>query len=183
MKTKIKLLLLFVVLSALGFSQSNKTERFTTGIYLEPQHYLSTNIDALIYWSKADGVNVGGHIELQGKVLYVRGRMFFFPELNGMDYLDADGGIGVNWRSRNDQSRIYAGVFIGAINRDFLGWGNGKTGIEVGYDFYLDNGFYFGVKLDNQYKHDDKTWRHNASGHSVNSAGIVLGYSWYWSRK
>lgn len=151
-------------------------ERFTVGIYLEPQHFniLSTNTDALIHFKKPDGFNIGAHVELQGKHLYIRARTFLFPNLNNIPYFDVDGGAGVHWRSFNDKSRIYAGGFIGLIYREV--WGHNKSGVEIGYDYYFDEKFYVGVKLDHQYKHDDKIWRHNASGHSVASAGIIIGY-------
>lgn len=163
-----------VLLFVVTINAQDKTdERFSLGLYFEPQHYLSTNTDALIHWKKADGFNVGVGIDYELNIpIYLRFNTYYFPKLHNILYFDFDGGVGYNWRSNNDKHRIYAGVLIGAIYRE--GWGHGKTGIELGYNFYFNN-MYTGFKLDSQYKHDDKIWRNNESGHNVESIGIKLG--------
>lgn len=145
-------------------------ERFTFGINTElaDKNAHNNNFDY--------GFNIGSHIELQGDLFYVRARVFWFPGLNDVSYFDFDGGGGLNWRSKFDEHRVYIGAFIGAINR--LGWGHGKAGVELGYDYYFNNGFYLGLKTDYQYKHDDKIWRNKESGHSVKSIGLIFGLHW-----
>jgi hypothetical protein len=166
MKTKIiALLFLFII------KQSNaQSERVTIGIYTEPQHY-SRQV-----WNEADGFNIGAHIELQEPFFYIRARAFSFPGLNDIPYFDFDGGVGTHYRDPSDRVRFFAGGFIGLINRE--GWGHMKSGWEVGWEYYFDEGIYIGIKGDYQYKHDDKIWRKVDSGHEVWSVGITIGYSW-----
>ena len=177
---KLKYFLLAFFCLSLCYSQGHgrEDERFSFGIYTEPQHFLSNNPDVLIHWEKADGYNIGTSFELQQQDFYIRVRTFLFPDLNDLSYADFDAGIGLNWRSPKDRSRLYAGGFGGLISR-----GEGvhpKFGLEAGYQFYFKSGIFVGIKTDYQYKHDDKTWRHIESGHSVWSGGIEVGYSWYF---
>ena len=147
--------------------------RYTLGINTEWADK-NTHNEAFNY-----GVNLGAHVEYQheNQWLYLRARTFYFPELNDVPYFDIDGGVGLNWRFLNDTQRIYGGAFAGVINRE--GWGHGKVGLEIGYDFYFSDRFYVGVKHDTQYKHDDKIWHTNdESGHNVTSWGLILGYYW-----
>jgi hypothetical protein len=173
-KTKIKNIWIVTLLSLglflFAIRQCIAQERFTTGIYLEPQHFTKQ------VWDGADGFNIGGHIELQQEYFYIRARVFLFPDLNDLPYFDFDGGVGLQWRDNEDKVRFYSGAFIGLINRN--GWGYMKSGYEIGADVFITKQFYIGIKGDYQYKHDDKIWRRTESGHEVYSAGLVLGYTW-----
>lgn len=162
-----KILIAIILVSSNCIAQS---ERVTIGLYTEPQHY-STQV-----WDDADGFNIGAHIELQEPFFYIRARVFSFPGLNDIPYLDFDGGLGLHYRDPSDRVRFFAGGFMGLINRK--GWGHMKSGYEVGWEYYFNEGIYIGIRGDYQYKHDDKIWRHTESGHEVWSAGLTIGYSW-----
>jgi hypothetical protein len=160
--------IVIIILMAFVNSKLEAQERISVGFNTELADK-NTHNDTFDY-----GFNIGGviQLELANRLVYVRARTFYFPELNDISYFDFDAGAGLNWRDAWDENRIYAGVFAGAINRQ--GWGHGKVGIEVGYTHWFGN-FYTGVKYDYQYKHDDKIWRHKDSGHSVNSYGVEFG--------
>jgi len=149
-------------------------ERFTVGISSGLPD-ANTHNDTYDY-----ALNIGAHIELQTPTIYLRARTYYFPSLNGLGYFDLDGGVGLNWRSEYDNHRVFAGGFTGLINRDSA-W-HPKFGLELGYEWYISDGFYVGFIADTQYKHDDKVWRHTDSGHNVQSLNFTVGYSWYYKK-
>lgn len=164
-----KAFITLIMLIVVNTISAQHEERFAFGFYTEAADK-NTHTDKFDY-----GFNLGAYIELQGNLMYLRARTFWFPDLNNIPYFDFDGGGGFNWRSKFDQSRIYVGGFIGAINRE--GWGHAKIGLELGYDFYFDNGFFIGIKGDISDRHDDKIWRNKESGHTVKSIGLTFGKS------
>lgn len=152
---------------ALCNAQDNSSDKFTLGIKTEALDN-NTHNDSYDY-----GFNAGVELQYQMERFYIKPTVFYAPTLNNIPYFDFDVRVGIHWRSKRDESRIFLGGLIGAINRE--GWGHGKIGAELGYEIYFNNAFYAGLYTDYQYKHDDKIWRNNASGHSVVSCGLTLG--------
>lgn len=160
----ITLMLGYLSVSAQGY-QSFK-ERFTLGAYTEPQLYLD------------DGFNIGTAIEYQGSSMYVKAQTFYYPDLRGITYWDFEGVVGVNYRSVYDDWRSYAGIKLGAINRQ--GWGHPKYGFEAGVDFYWDNGIFTGLLLSRDWRTDGRVWEASADEYWVWNFGFRIGFYWYW---
>lgn len=173
MKNTLLILILFTFYSESIAQLDNRDERFTIGV-LTGFPDRDTHNDVYDY-----GFAIGVHVELQTEFnMYFKARTYYFPNLNNLPYFDVDGGVGFNLRTKNDVHRFFIGGIGGFIRRDNA-W-HPKVGLEVGYEIYVYEGFYIGVVLDTQYKHDDKVWRHKESGHNVKSVNLVLGYSWYF---
>ena len=139
-------------------------DRFTLSAYTEPQLYFN------------DGFNVGSRLEYQRPIWYIKFEVYAFPGLNGIDYFDFDGGVGLNWRSKWDNWRIYLGADVGAINR--LGWGHPKSGLESGIEYYSSLGFYLGAKLSRVSRGDGRAWESEAEIYSTWDLGLTIGYYW-----
>lgn len=167
MKKLLKLLILTITITA----QTQNRDRFTIGVFTEPLADKYTSTDKLDY-----AFNIGGRIEYQMNFLYFQAETFYFPELNGIDYFDYDGGVGLNFRNKFDDVRIYGGIKLGAIYRQ--GWGNPKWGFEVGADYYFYNNIFVGFQLGADRRTDGRVWENDAKSYWSDNLKIKLGYYW-----
>ena len=155
-------IILFISLSL------NAQDRFTLSAYTEPFADKNTTNQKLDF-----GFNAGARIEYQMQWVYFQAEVYVFPELNGKDYFDFDGGIGFNYRNRWDNLRIYSGAKLGVINRK--GWGHAKYGFEAGIEYYFNNGFYLGAQLGRTWREDGKVTSSNDEGYWTYDNGIRIG--------
>ncbi|MCB0745140.1 MAG: hypothetical protein KDC67_14625, partial [Ignavibacteriae bacterium] len=159
------ILLLILILGIKSYSQN--FDRFTLSIYSEPQHYFeSIN-------KKADGFNIGGSIEYQMKYFFVGFQTYYFPELHNISYLDFDGSIGLNYRNKFNDLRIFIDAHIGAINRK--GWAHAKIGTRIGVEKYF-NSVFFGLVYNFEHAKDNKIYNPKLNGHNRNNFGFKVGF-------
>lgn len=126
----------------------------------------NTHTDAFDY-----GFNLGFGIEYQMTVTYFKAETYWFPDLNGIDYIDYKGTVGLNHHfGYDDKHRVYSGFKAGVIHRNWKG-GHMLIGLELGYE-YRFNDFSLGVQFYHEHKKDDKFTNANATGHNVNSVAI-----------
>jgi len=145
----------------LGLLGNTQEDRFTLSLYTEPQLYFS------------DGFSVGAAIEYQAEFgMYFKAQTYYFPGLNGIDYLDAEGVVGFDYRSDQHDWRVYAGAKLGAIYRQ--GWGHPKTGIEAGIERYFGK-FFVGGQLSWNYRTDGRAWESQSDNYTTIDAGIKIG--------
>ena len=136
-------------------------DRFTLSLYTEPQLYFS------------DGFSIGAAVEYQAEFeMYFKAQTYYFPNLNGITYLDVEGVVGFDYRSLEHEWRVYAGAKLGAICRQ--GCGHPKTGVEVGIERYFGK-FFIGGQASFNYRTDGRAWESQADNYTTIDAGIKLG--------
>jgi hypothetical protein len=160
---------LFLIL-LLSCSVKAQDVRFTASIYAEPQHY-STQL-----YKKADGFNIGAQIEYQMTLTYFDAEVFFFPDLNGIDYFHAQATLlGFNFHDRYKKTRVYLGLIkIGVATRNFDG-PHPMVGVDLGIEQYFGD-FYVGLQTGWDYRTDNKYYSNADKGFIRNNSGIRLGY-------
>lgn len=147
-----------IMLSLLGNTQE---DRFTISIYTEPQLYLS------------DGFSIGGAIEYQAEFgMYFKAQTYYFPNLNGITYIDVEGVVGFDYRSNVHDWRVYAGAKLGAICRQ--GCGHPKAGLETGIERYLGK-LFIGVQASLNYRTDGRVWESEADNYTTIDVGVKFG--------
>lgn len=152
---------LVCILLFIGLNLNSQEDRFTLSAYTEPQLYFN------------DGFNIGTAIEYQAEFgMYFKVQTFYFPNLNGIDYLDVEGVVGFNYRSIFDNWRLFIGGKLGAIYRQ--GWGHPKSGAEAGVEYYF-NKVYIGLQTSCNYRTDGRVWETKADNYWTIDTGIKFG--------
>lgn len=167
-----KNLFLFLFLIGMGSTQAQDV-RFNASIYTEPQHY-STSL-----WEEADGFNIGLGIEYQMTIFYFEADVYYFPDLNGVDYAHFQGTcLGFNYHDRFRNFRLKVGVIKpGLIKRNWK-YTYPMIGSDFGLEYYFDNGFYIGGEVSGDWRADDKFWDSSGTGFYSVSAGLKFGIHW-----
>jgi len=152
--------ILLVTMSLLTFSQS------------------SNNIAAVTSpGSFDDGVSFGLNYEHQSETFYVGPEVYFFPNLNNMDYAHFIGRFGVNYEYGTfEKLRFFGGVRIGALFRDSNNSGvHALLGGEIGLQYTLQNNLFIRLSGATDVKTDSKIWS-NDDSHTVNSVFVSVGF-------
>jgi hypothetical protein len=120
------------------------------------------------------GFNIGVQIEYQMTIIYLNAETYWFPGLNGLDYLHFQGTVlGFNHHSWNEKWRIYLGV----LKPGFILRGGGPHalfGHDLGVEHYFNDKYYIGIETGINNKGDSKLWS-NDSVHRVWYASISFG--------
>lgn len=146
---KITIILFFLT----GSLVSQNKDRFTNAILFEPQHYV--NIGG---W-EGDGFNIGLSWEYQmPKLMYFKAQFFMFPNLNGIDYYDGEGVVGIHHRDSDDCLRYFVGFKGGVVYRTGP---TPKLGFETGIEYYFRSGLYIGIQPSFNYRTDGDVWGAN----------------------
>lgn len=152
-----KLVTLALILFATNSFAQDLQDKFAIQLITEPGAY-------------KDGLNFGAGIEYQMTYFYTGAEVFVFPDLNGQTYTHLMGKVGVNFRTRFNQVRFFAGIQGGNIFRP------GPTptfGFEAGINYNIPNSkIYIGLTNSYNYRTDGKYqeknakeyWRYNLAG-------------------
>jgi hypothetical protein len=155
----------------LGINSNAQDKRFTISLRTELADK-NTHNDKFDY-----GFNVGSKISYQRQIMYLDAEIYYFPNLNNMNYIHFESTLlGFNHHSWDDTWRINLGVIkVGSIyrNNDFYG----LIGHEIGVEHYFKNKTFIGVKTGIDYKADSKIWSQNST-HTVYFLTIEFGLSW-----
>ena len=155
-------IILILLLTSFSWAQE---DRFTISNYTEPHHYFN------------DGFNWGFAIEYQmPELFYFKAQTILFPDLNGIDYYDFSGVVGLHNRSAFHNWRHYGGVGLGAINRQ--GWGHPKFTVEAGIEYYFGSGLYLGYMAFFDYRTDGRAWETDAQDYWCFNNGLKFGIWW-----
>jgi hypothetical protein len=120
------------------------------------------------------GFNIGVGINYQMTIIYVEAEVYYFPDLNGIDYTHIQGTIlGFNHHSRFEDWRFAVGLIRpGFIIRD--GSPHAIIGFDAGIEHYFESGGYIGFKTGYDAKGDSQLWS-NEDVHYVWYASIKFG--------
>ena len=156
--------LLVIPLMLITLLGSAQDDRFTLSVNTEPYAY-------------SDGFNVGAAIEYQMRIMYFKAQVFYFPQLNGVDYFDYEGTVlGLNLRTTPfDEDRLYTGLKVGLIRRG--GGTHPKIGFEGGYEHYFRN-FFVGFEWSYDYRADGRVWEASADMYWQLNGKFKIGISW-----
>jgi len=117
-----------------------------------------------------DGFNIGVQYEHQWNLPYVGVEVFFFPDLNDLDYLHFIGRAGVGQEYGNPVGtkwRWNVGFRGGRIFRSQYDGPFALLGLEVGAQVTLPFGMYGKLVYGRDMKSDSAIW--NEDNHTVNS--------------
>ncbi|TYB78317.1 hypothetical protein [Bizionia myxarmorum] len=136
-----KLIIVATILFSINSFAQDLENKFAAQIITEPGAY-------------KDGVNVGFGIEYQMTTFYTGAEVFIFPNLNGETYTHLIGKVGINFRTRFQDFRIFIGAQAGNIFRPSP---SPTVGIEAGLNFNIPNtNFYLGLANSYNYRTDGK---------------------------
>lgn len=144
-----KSILYLLALTCINLYSQNR-ERFTNAILFEPQHFISIGS-----WH-GDGFNIGLSYEYQmPELMYFKAQAFMFPNLNGVDYFDIEGVVGIHHRNWTDCLRLFMGFKGGVVYRTGP---TPKLGFETGIEYYFRGGLYIGIQPSFNYRTDGDVW-------------------------
>jgi hypothetical protein len=160
-------LLLFIII---GLLCSAQTERFTFSLRTELADK-NTHNEVYDY-----GFNLGAEIGYQMDFIYFDAESYWFPELNGIDYLHFQGTIlGFNYHTWDERFRGYIGLLKpGFIYREGP---HALFGHDLGLDFYFNEKNYVGIETGLNKKGDSKLWSDD-DYHWVWYASVKFGFYW-----
>lgn len=163
---------LFIV--TLSFAQDSKGQSNNLSIISAPGTYIDLG-DWIQPNYTDDGFNIGVQYEHQNRTIYVGPQVFYFPDLNGFDYLHFIGRFGFNkeWGKFN-KFRVFAGGRAGMIYRETGGLQYVMLGGEIGVQYTLNAGLFIQVTGSSNDKTDSKLWGDD-DNHTVNSVDIGIG--------
>lgn len=107
------------------------------------------------------------------KLNYFKIQAFMFPNLNGIDYYDVEGGSGIHFRDRDDCFRLFTGIKGGFIFRE--GFGHAKFGWEGGAEHYFNGGLYIGIQPSFNLRTDGAVWGENEKNYWQFDFAVKLG--------
>ena len=121
------------------------------------------------------GFNIGVEIEYQMNLLFFNAEVYYFPDLNGIDYTHFQGTVlGINYHSRFDEWRVYASfIRPGFIIRE--GGPHALFGQDIGVEWYFNEKNYIGIKTGYDIKAESKVWGDDSS-HDVWYVSIKFGF-------
>lgn len=124
-----------------------------------------------------DGFNLGTSLDYQRSVMYNKLNLFYFPSLNGLDYLEVSAtllGFNAHLGYFNTQ-RVYGGFKTGGVLREGTSVPHPMMGFEGGYEYYITDGFFIGIGLSAEYRTDSKVWEAKAEPFWRNNGYVKIG--------
>lgn len=167
-------LLLAVLLTTLVSAQDSKGQSNNLSIISAPGTYIDLGDWVQPNYTN-DGFNIGIQYEHQNRTIYVGPQLFFFPDLNGYDYVHLIGRFGFNkeWGKFN-KFRVFAGGRGGILYRETGGINYGILGGEAGIQYTFKFGGFFQITGSTNSKTDSQLWS-NEDNHTVNSVDVGFG--------
>lgn len=157
--------LILLLFPLLMFSQD---KRFTLSAHFEVPDK-NTHTDKLDF-----GFNMGLELDYQRTVMYNNAEIYYFPDLNGLDYFHVEGTLlGFNWFDMDDYWRYYLGLLKGGFILRPRTFGP-MVGSDIGIEHYFSD-FFMGLETGWDYKMDDKAWDVNGTGHGVWYVAFKIG--------
>lgn len=163
-----KLLILFVFLTQISFGQDiriNDKEFFDIRVSIDPTSSI-----------KEGGLDIVSEIEYVGPI-YAKVGFESFSVLHG-GYFDIHGAIGVNFATKFDTFRYYAGGRASRVSR-----GNSWSvdpGLEAGIDYKLSDNTFIGLRGTLDKRLDQKIF--NWKPETKFSGFLTIGYRWDWHK-
>lgn len=138
--------------------------RTTLGVYSDPNA------------TTKDGFNIGATLDYQRTVMYNKVNVFYFPKLRGVDYLEVSATLlGFNAHiGYFNTHRLHVGYKVGGVFRE-TGAPHPIMGFEVGYEWYLTDGFFIGLLATYEYRTDNKIWEAQAEPYWRKNGFIKIG--------
>jgi hypothetical protein len=163
--------LLTLLVTTLSFAQNSKGESNNLSIFSAPGTYIDFGHKGFT----DDGFNIGVNYDHQNRTIYVGGQVFYFPELNNINYAHVIGRFGFNkeW-GRFNKLRLFAGGRAGFIYREGGGMNYVMLGGELGVQYTFKGGLFFQVAGSRNERTDSQLWS-NRDSFTTNSLDFGVG--------